>query len=127
MGSAMTFDSQCLRHGRVEISFAVLPNNTGTPKLSGSPPGVASVVRSSTGLFLVTLKDRYKALEGFSTAMMQDATAELDADLATESVNNATPTVTVRITNKATGNVADLAASTDNRIGVVLVLRNTAR
>lgn len=127
MGNSKVFDLKCLRHGRQVLACTILPNGTSAPSITGSPPGFASVARSSEGVFLLTLRDRYYVLEGASVTLMLNAASEVVGELATEAVNNATPTVTIRTSDKATGLVDDIAAHANNRIHVMLFVRNTAK
>jgi hypothetical protein len=124
MASRRTEQLQTIGHNRVILACSFLPAGSGAPTgLSGY--GFASVVRAAAGVFTLTLSDSYYQLQGWSLCLMQAAAGSLVAELRAESVSNATPTVTIAVVNKATGADADIAANADNRISVMLFLKNT--
>ena len=105
---------------RLELSFA--PNGAGVIDATANQGnlGLWSVVRVSTGLFRVTLRDSWRAVNLF--------TADLQFNTAT--ANKAQPGPVVQASRTfdvfivdAAGAVQDVAANANNRINVKLVLR----
>lgn len=124
MAARSFHDPKVAAHGRVILWATFLPAADGAPTgLVGK--GFASVVRTSEGVFTLTLQDKYMALEAHSVTLMLAAASEVVPELDSETVAT-TKTVVVRTVDKATGLVADIAADADNRVSVVLFLRNTS-
>lgn len=88
-------------------------------------PGVASVTRSSLGIWLVTLNNKWPALEEWAITMMQFRlfTSDYTAHLVSEDVVGA-GTVTVR-TVDGSGNLIDPAAGDGPSISLTLWVKNT--
>lgn len=116
----------CLAPGRVDLWCTFRPAGAGAPTdLVGK--GVKSVTRTAQGLFDVALQDSYMELESHSVNLMQNAAGKLVAELKTEDVASASaPKVTVRIKDANAGTDADCAANANNRVSVILKLRNTS-
>lgn len=103
---------------RVEISFA--PNGASAPTSSRGCVGIWSVVRVSTGLFRVTLRDGYREVNHFDARLQLNAAAALRA--IPGPVVDSARTFDI-FTVDGLGSVADISANANNRINVFLVLR----
>lgn len=105
--------------GSATLNGAAAPTN-----LTGK--GLSSLVHTSTGVYTLTLSDRYYAL---LSAQMDYTNVTGIAGLAgvsygvTSNVNNATPTVTFTFVNSTTGAVAD--APSGLGITFIILLKNT--
>lgn len=94
--------------------------NTANPPTLLSGVGVASVVRTSQGLFTITLDDVWSQLDGFSHDLQLATAAARFTQLG--AVVLASKTVQVRVVDAA-GAVQDVAADDNNTVSVMLKLR----
>jgi hypothetical protein len=106
----------------VPCSFA--PAGTGAPT-SVKGAGILSVVWTSTGLFTITLKDKWAALLACNATLQLAAAAARYIQLGTIDLAGA-KTIQVRVID-ATGTVQDVAANANNVIHLELILRNGTR
>jgi hypothetical protein len=111
--------------GRVYLEFELKGAGASALTLStDAGPYVASVSRSGTGIFVVTLKDAYQGVV-FKSADVDD-TANDGAYATVSDVTNEGTTTALQFTIRvraAAGTLADPASG--RRIGVSLALRNT--
>lgn len=126
MGNRTLYPSQSYGSGRVYMEFELKGAGASALTLStDAAQSVASVTRSGTGIYVVTLKDPffkvvYKSAEMDDT--LNDGAYATCSDIANEGTSTALQ-FTIRTRNA--GGTATEAAS-GRRIGVTLVLRNTA-
>lgn len=105
-----------------EIYAKVTIGATGAPTLvAASSKGVASISRTSAGLYVLTLQDKYNALMHFDCCVVTPSAEDLNCNLKAESVASA-KTVTFLCT--AAG-VATDPASGDSFL-IALQLKNTS-
>lgn len=121
---ARHYEARNLATRRYRLGVIFLPNGTGTPTYVASP-GLVSVARTGTGIFRITLRDSYLALDSFSVSMMMDGASSNVAELQSEDVNGTTPYVDVAIKNANTAAYVDLNANANRRVSVSLWLRDT--
>lgn len=81
---------------------------------SSSGKGIASVVRDSAGKYTITLSDRYNAFlwgsaNVLNSTLSDPTTVGIYANLFSEAVNNATPTVVIQFVALDDGAAADPA------------------
>ncbi len=104
-----------------EIYAKITIGSTGAPTLvSADSIGVASVSRTSAGLYVVTLQDKYVKLLHASVSVTTPTAEDLVANVVSESVSSSKQ-VTFRTT---TGGVATDPASGDS-VSVALQLKNS--
>lgn len=111
---------QALEKEVKEIYVDIAIGGTGAPTLTRGT-GVASVARSSTGVYLITLQDKYMRLMAAQASVVTPSAEDIEVQLAAESVASA-KTVTLRC---HTAGVATDPASGD-RILVRLDLKNSS-
>jgi hypothetical protein len=112
---------QALEKEVKEIYAKVTIAASGAPTLvSASSLGVASIGRSSAGLYVLTLQDKYSSLKHAHIQIVTPTAEEMQANLVSESVASA-KTVTFRCT---TAGVATDPASGDSFL-IALQLKNT--
>lgn len=113
---------QALNQGLIILVFSFLPAGSSAPTgVSGR--GIASVVRDSAGVFIVTLEDTYQELMGCDMTIMMAAGTDISPQLEGEDVAGA-GTVTIRTVVAEVE--TDIAADPDNRVFVTLTLRNSS-
>lgn len=66
--------------------------------VSGAPTltvgyGIASITRTSAGLYRITLQDRYSSLKWFKAIHIKSSAEDLTFQLKAEAVNSAAPTI----------------------------------
>lgn len=107
----------------IVIAGSFAPAGTGAPTtLRGKG---FSVARTSTGLFTITLTDRFYECVSF-TASLQLASGD-DKLAQCGSVDLSAKTAQIRIWDKSAAAVADVSADANNRVNFALELRNTTR
>jgi hypothetical protein len=84
-----------------------------------------SVVRTSTGLFTVTLQDKYSELIGVTASLQLASADDKMVQIGATDVTSA-KTIQIRVWDISGAAVADVAANANNRINFVLVLKNTS-
>jgi hypothetical protein len=89
--------------------------------------GGFSVVRTSEGLFTVTLTNRYAGLiAGIATLQHSAANSDLKVELGAVVCSHAAAcTVQIRVVDISSAAVADIAANANNRINFALILKTT--
>lgn len=111
--------------GVVLLGISWQPNGTGAvPQSTIAGRGVASVARSGTGTFVVTLQDVYSSLLS-ATATLQLASADdkIAANIGAVSVTG--KTYEVRLYDLSTGALTDIALDPGTRVNLLLVLKNS--
>ena len=106
----------------VEGSFA--PNGSSAIDSASNSGSGWSVVRTSTGLFTITLEDSYVGVYAASAHLQLAAGDDKIAQLGAIDVTSA-KTVQIRIWDVSAAAVADLADNANNRIHFSLQLKNT--
>lgn len=105
-----------------EIYAKVTIGSSGAPTLvAASSMGVASISRTSAGLYVLTLQDKYMSLRHFNCSIATPDAEDIVSNLVSESVASA-KTVTFRCT--AEGVAAD-PASGDSFL-IALQLKNSS-
>lgn len=113
---------QALEKEVKEIYAKVTIAATGAPTLVAlSSKGVASISRTSAGLYVLTLQDKYNALMHASIAIVAPSSEDLSAKVKAESVASA-KTVTFQCTAAA---IATDPATGDTLL-IALQLKNTS-
>jgi hypothetical protein len=83
-----------------------------------------SVARTSTGLFTITLQDKYQHLIAGSLTLQLASGDDKILQLGAVDVVSA-KTVQIRVWDISGGAVADIAANANNRINFLLILKNS--
>lgn len=104
-------------------SFAPDTANAPTTRRGGG----FTVVRTSEGLFTVTLTNRYAGLvAGIATLQHSAANSDLKVELGAVVCSHAAAcTVQIRVVDISSAAVADVAANANNRINFFFLLKNT--
>ncbi len=111
-----------LGRGRVLIAFSFAPNGTSAiAQTSNRGAGVASVARTSQGLYTLTLNDEWSQLDFIGATVQLASAAARNTQIGVVSLSS--KTAQVRIIDES-GAVQDIAANANNRINVVLVVRH---
>lgn len=111
--------------GVVLLGISWQPNGTGAvPQSTIAGRGVASVARSSTGTFVVTLQDVYPFLLS-ATATLQIASADDKIAASIGAVNLTSKTLEVRLYDLSTGALTDIALDAGTRVNLCLILKNS--
>jgi|SRR6185369_5574209 len=117
-------EMQALDKGIKVIAGSFAPNNTGAVSAASNKGIGYSVVRTSAGLFTITLEDSYVSLLS-GTCSLQLASAD-DKYCQFGSIDVVTAkTVQIRVWDISAAAVADVAADANNRINFCLVLKNS--
>jgi hypothetical protein len=114
-----------LNRDTIVIAGSFAPNGSGTVASSSNKGKGWSVARTSTGLFTITLADKFYELVSF-TATLQLASAD-DKLAQCGTVDLSAKTAQIRIWDKSAAAVADVSANANNRVNFALELRNTTR
>lgn len=102
------------------VKVRIFPNGTNAPTFK-SAGGVESVVRSSQGLFLVTLSSPYRHLSNFNLDVQSVAAAARYPQLGTVANLGTASAVTVQVRLvDGSGAVQDMSADANTSIGVEL-------
>lgn len=110
--------------GVVTLAGSFAPNGSSAVSSASNLGHGWSVVRTSTGLFTITLEDSYVSLLSL-TASLQLATAD-DKMVQVGSCDvSSAKTVQIRVWDISSAAVADVAADANNRIHFVLHLKNS--
>jgi hypothetical protein len=113
-----------------KLVFSFLPAGTSAPTgLNGI--GVASVVRTSTGLFTVTLNDYWNKITAPKIHLALATPAAKIAQLVGgANVSSGTagvgPTIQIETINSDTGAAVDVAAAAGNIVGATLYMSNSS-
>jgi hypothetical protein len=116
--------SQVLNRGEVIICGSFAPNGSSAVSAASNSGIGWSVVRTSAGLFTVTLEDKYVGLFSAQVSLQLAAASEHAVQLGAVDVVSA-KTVQIRVIDTTDGSVADVAADANNRIHFELRLRNS--
>jgi hypothetical protein len=96
------------------------------PAGTGAPTDVYgtgfTVVRTSAGLFTVTLTNPAIRIRGGTVSLQKAAAADTHAEFGTTAVSAATPTFQIRVFDSATATETDIAADANNRVHFLLHL-----
>lgn len=120
---------QSVQREAKHIHAHVTIGSTGAPTLNASKSlGVASISRTSTGLYVLTLSDKYSSLLDFSAMILNSSINDIQAQIKSEAVSTA-KTITFNTkapTNSSTTTqiVADPADGTVLLINVLV--KNTS-
>lgn len=113
---------QALEKEVKEIYAKITIGSSGAPTLvATSSKGVASVSRTSAGLYVLTLSQKYNALMHFNACVVTPSAEDIKANLVSETVVT-NKTVTFRCT--AAGVATDPASG--DSVLVALQLKNTS-
>jgi hypothetical protein len=114
---------QALQRGLKIISGSFAPNGSGTIA-STSNQGIGwSVVRTSQGLYTVTLQDAYVALVCVKASLQLASAAARYIQIGSCDVISA-KTIEIRVID-ASGAVQDVSANANNRVNFELTLANS--
>lgn len=96
MANVGFWPKQARQKGIKEVHIKVTIGATGAPTLStdGSSLGVATITRTSAGLYVITLRDKYTALVNAQFMHLDDALQDLSFQVNAETVAT-TKTVTL--------------------------------
>ena len=88
MANVGFWPTQARQKGIKQVTFKVTIGATGACTLStdGSSLGVASIVRDNTGLYSITLRDKYTALVGAHFTHLDDTLQNLSFQIKSEAV-----------------------------------------
>lgn len=111
--------------GVVVLGISWAPNgSSAVDQTSIKGRGVASVTRASAGAFIVTLQDVYPAcLSIVATLQLASPDDKFAANVGT--IDLSAKTFVVRIYDVSAGVAADVAADANNRINLLLILKNS--
>jgi len=110
--------------GVVVLGISWAPNgSSAVDQTSIKGRGVASVTRDSAGTFTVLLQDVYPTLlAAVATAQLATA-ADIVAQVGTSTVS--TNTKSIVVTLLAGASATDVAANANNRVNLLLILKNS--
>lgn len=116
---------RCLDKEVIVLAGSFAPNGSSAVSSSSNKGTGWSVVRTSTGLFTITLADSYPSLLS-ATATLQLATGD-DKYVQIGSTDVVTAkTIEIRVWDASGAAVADVSANANNRINFCLVLKNSS-
>lgn len=125
MAARSLIEALALQRDMVIIAGSFAPNGgSAIDPLSRTGPGW-SVARSNTGLYTVTLTDKYNALLS-AQATLQLAVAD-DKFANIIAVNLAAKTIQIGVWDVSGAALTDVAANAGNRVNFVFMLSNTAQ
>lgn len=120
MGARTYQEIQTIGRNRVKIACSFAPAAAGAPTgIRGA--GIRGIVRTSQGLFTITLMDTWNQCDSAIATLQLAAAAARSVQIGV--VNLAARTVQVRVIDAA-GAVQDVAADANNRVNVELVMRH---
>lgn len=123
MGSNSLYPSQAMSPAIVLQPFSFAPNGSSAVAASSiQGEGIASVTRTGTGVFDIVLKSPWTRFAGFCPSVQLAS----DADVTVSSWNYAAATRTLTVRVRSAGSAADIAANSANRIGGLLLLKNSS-
>lgn len=126
--ASRTFDNeQVLGKKRYRLDLTFFPQGAGVPTfVAKDNPGLASVARSTNGVYLLTLQDTYRRLISKQASVQMATATDLVPQFgAISNVGSATPvTVVVRVNAGATP--TDVAADAANSVSVQLCFSDNA-
>lgn len=111
-----------LGRNKVVIQGSFAPD-TANPPTSVKGSGIASVVRSAAGRFLVTFQDSYPDLESVVVTTQLAAAADMTAQAGTYDATAKTLIIRTLVGAVET----DIAANANNRVNFVCTFRNSTR
>ncbi len=114
-------DVQALGKGRVIVHGSFLPNGSSAIAVDPLWNGF-TVAWTSTGLFTITLTDRYVALVSAHADFQMNAATDVKPQWGAIDVVTAG---TLQLRSIAVAAVTDIAANANNRVFFTLILRNT--
>lgn len=110
----------------IPIAGSFAPNSSSTVALTSRKGLGYSVVRTSTGLFTITLTDAFNDVV-CAEAMLQLGTSDDKlTQLGTVVLTGTTPVVQIRVWDISGAAVADVSANAANRVSFVIWARNSA-
>jgi len=117
-----------LLHGRLRILGNTTPANGTFSVIEGD--GILSLTRTGTGLYRITLRDKYQKLVGAKFQILAATITQGEIEIAAEDVDGATPYVDFRFkapTNSSTTTLIATDTANDVTIDVFveLALKNT--
>ena len=116
-------------HGLTMVAGSFRPNGTSAPTVFGPTIGSRgwSVVRTSAGLFTITLPDAYAATIALNATLQMAAADDRFIQIGTVAgITAANGTVQIRAMNIDTGAVADVASNADNWIHFAFLFSNSS-
>lgn len=116
---------QALGKGVKVIAGSFAPNGGSAVAASSVKGKGFSVVRTSTGLFTITLQDAYTAMLSADVSLQLAAGDDKIVQLGSIDVVSA-KTIQVRVWDISGAAVADIAANANNRINFCFVLSNSS-
>jgi hypothetical protein len=101
---------QCKTKG-VKIIVGSITLSAAAAVTANSTDGILSVVKTGTGSYTVTLRDRYVSLQGLELALLAAGTAAFTVHATSQAVASATPTVVIKTCAIGTGAPADVGVA----------------
>ncbi len=126
-GPKVFYDEQSLIRTLTRLPFSFATNGSSSPVAASiNGRGVASVVRTATGLYTVTLQDYWNKLVS-GRAYLQLASATKQRAIFKDAVTTNTGlTFVVETLDTNSGSAADVAAAAGNRVNCLLLLSNSS-
>jgi hypothetical protein len=125
MANRMFEDVMCLGKGVVVIAGSFAPNGSSAVASTSVKGKGFSVVRTSTGLFTVTLEDTYVAALSMVASIQLASGDDKFVQVGAVDVTSA-KTIEIRVWDISGGAVADVSANANNRINFCFVLSNSS-
>ncbi len=122
MASRNWHNQQHAQIGTVKIEGSFAPNGSSALVASSTFGKGFSVAYTSTGLFTITLTDKYKKMIAANLTAQLSAAADIKLQLGTVDVVTAK---TIQIRSLAVATLTDIAANANNRVHFSLTLQNT--
>lgn len=123
MANRIFNDCQALEKGVIVLAGSFRPNGSSAP-LALTGKGIASVSRSGTGVFLVTLEDVYLGFLSLNAQLALASTDDKTCQIGAVSLAN--KTIEVKVIDISGAAVADVAANAGNVIYLTFILKNTS-
>ncbi len=124
MANRIWRESESKNIGVVNVEGSFAPNGASAVDSASNMGSGWSVVRTSTGLFTITLADSYVGCYAANCSLQLATGDDKFAQLGSIDVTTA-KTIQIRIWDVSAAAVADVAANANNRINFSLQLKNT--
>ena len=122
MADRIFYGVQALNPSVKIIAGSFLPNGSSAVASATTTGQGYSVVRTNTGLFTITLTDKYNSLISGQVSLALNAVAQTVVQFGAIDVSSAK---TITINAVTSGSAADIASNANNRIHFLLILSNT--
>ena len=122
MADRVFYPVQALNPQMKIIAGSFLPNGSSAVASATTTGQGYTVARTSTGLFTITLTDKYNSLLSGQVSLALNAVAQTVVQFGAIDVSSAK---TITINAVTSGSAADIASNANNRIHFLLILSNT--